>query len=63
MLTAQMDVVRSNQELILMGDLIGKVGSRRNDDVVGMHRETEVNGNGDRLITLCKQYNLKISNN
>jgi exonuclease III len=62
MLTAQMDIVRSNQELILMGDLNGKVGSRRNDDVVGMHGETEVNDNGDRLISLCTQYNLKISN-
>jgi hypothetical protein len=61
MLTAQMDSVRSNQELILRGDLKGKVGSRRNDEGVGMHGETEVNDNGDRLISLCKQYNLKIS--
>jgi hypothetical protein len=26
-----------------------------------MHGGTEVNDNGDRLISLCKQYNLKIS--
>jgi endonuclease/exonuclease/phosphatase family metal-dependent hydrolase len=62
MLTAQMDIVRSNQELILMGDLNGKVGSWRNDEVVGMRGETQVNVNGDRLISLCKQCNLKLSN-
>lgn len=54
--------VKSHQEIIVAGDLNARVGSRKNDEVVGEYGEDVVNGSGEMLIEFCKQYELKILN-
>jgi hypothetical protein len=39
--------MQRHQDIVLMGDLNGKVGSRRNEGVIGTHGETEINDNGE----------------
>lgn len=54
--------IKKHQQLILAGDLNARVGSRQNDEVVGQYGEIRVNDNGERLINICKQHELKINN-
>lgn len=56
------DKINQGHQIVIMGDMNGRVGSRENDEVVGNFGEEEVNNNGERLIELCKQHNLKIGN-
>jgi exonuclease III len=52
----------SRKELIILGDLNARTGSKRNDSVVGPHGELMTNENGSRLIEYCEQYGLRIMN-
>ena len=56
------DNINSRKEVILIGDLIARIGSKTNDTVVGPHGEMLTNGNGRRLIEYCEQYGLRIMN-
>lgn len=51
-----------NHEIIIGGDLNGRVGKQRHSNVIGRHGEETVNDNGERLINLCDQFDLKITN-
>ena len=50
----------SGRQLILMGDMNGRIGRKNGDTVVGNFGEDMVNDNGERLIELCTQTSLKI---
>ncbi|KAK4883910.1 hypothetical protein RN001_000181 [Aquatica leii] len=61
-LTKVIDNIADRKELIILGDLNARTGSRNNDLIVGQYGENVVNDNGDRLIELCQQQALKITN-
>ena len=61
-LTTLLEKVTDRKEVIILGDLNGRVGSRINDPVVGQYGENAVNNNGERLIEMCHQYALKVTN-
>lgn len=61
-LQAALDEVGDSREKILMGDFNARIGSKTGDKVVGPYGENTVNNNGGRLIDLCTQNQLKISN-
>lgn len=50
------------KEIFLMGDMNARVGKEENSKVIGQHGEAVRNGNGERLIDLCTQMNLQVSN-
>lgn len=52
----------NTRELLILGDLNGRVGRKQNDPVIGKYGEDRRNNNGERLIALCEQNNLKIMN-
>ncbi|XP_044762230.1 craniofacial development protein 2-like [Coccinella septempunctata] len=54
--------IGNNREIIIMGDLNGKTGRKRDNKVVGPYGETSRNDNGERLIELCESHGLKITN-
>ena len=61
-LAEQLDKVKNYQEVILAGDLNGRVGSKVDDTVVGPFGEEITNESGERLINMCETYKLKITN-
>lgn len=61
-LVAILEDIPSNKEVLLMGDLNAITGSKQNDNIVGKYGEQVCNKNGERLINLCSQMNLKIMN-
>lgn len=52
--------IGTNREIILMGDLNNRVGKKSKDEVVGPHGEDRINDNGERLIELCNNNEMKI---
>jgi len=50
----------SGRQLILMGDMNGRIGRKNGDTVVGNFGEDMVNDNVERLIELCTQTSQKI---
>lgn len=50
--------VRAYKEIIIVGDLNAKLGRRQ----YGQYGEDIINDNGERLIEICKQFDLKICN-
>ena len=54
--------IKQNYEIIIAGDLNGRVGKRENDKTVGRFGEQISNDNGERLIDLCELNDLKITN-
>jgi len=52
----------SSRELILLGDFNARTGRKDNNKVVGKYGEEIVNSNGERLISICEQNDLKILN-
>ena len=54
--------VGTTREVIVIGDLNGRVGNRRDCKIVGPFGENVVNDNGNRLIEVCEQHELKILN-
>ena len=61
-LGCMMDKNSSRKEIIILGDLNARTGSKRNDAVVGPHGELMINDSGSRLIEYCGQYGFKIMN-
>ncbi|MFA0954723.1 endonuclease/exonuclease/phosphatase family protein, partial [Klebsiella pneumoniae] len=61
------DILRgyeANERVIVLGDLNGWVGVRRDglDDVLGKFGDPRVNDNGTRVINLCIEHKLFVSN-
>ncbi|XP_045480900.1 uncharacterized protein LOC123685288 [Harmonia axyridis] len=54
--------VANTRHIIILGDLNSRTGRRHNDDIVGPYGGDVTNDNGTRLITLCDQNKLKITN-
>lgn len=53
---------RKHEDIIVAGDLNARVKSMSDDDVVGRFAEEIENTNGERLIELCNQYQLQLTN-
>jgi Reverse transcriptase (RNA-dependent DNA polymerase)/Endonuclease-reverse transcriptase len=53
-----------NERVIVLGDLNGWVGLKRNgvEDVVGSYGDPRVNENGERIVNMCLEYELFVSN-
>lgn len=54
--------ITSEQELIIGGDLTGKVKNKTSDRRVGHNGEGEQNYNGDRIVVLCNTEDLAVVN-
>ena len=54
--------VGSGREVLVLGDLNGRTGSRVNSKIVGPFGEVTVNDNGSRIIDVCEQRELKVLN-
>ena len=52
----------NNRELVLIGDFNARTGRSSNSNIIGRFGEEKSNENGARLIGLCEQNNLKITN-
>lgn len=50
------------KELIIAGDLNGRVGRKENDSVIGRFGEEITNDNGERVIEICELNDLKVTN-
>ncbi|XP_072402128.1 uncharacterized protein [Diabrotica undecimpunctata] len=61
-LQEEMDKRKPKQEIIIVGDLNGRVGRKDNDRTVGPLGEDTINDNGERLVELCEVNDLKIMN-
>lgn len=61
-LTTLLESIKSRSEIILMGDLNARTGREAGNPVVGQYGEDTVNNNGERLIELCQQHQLRIWN-
>lgn len=57
-----LDSISNRKEILLLGDLNGHVGCRKNDKIIGPYGDKDVNDNGERLIELCHQYSLRVQN-
>jgi len=56
------DNISSMKEIVIIGDLNARTGSKRNDPAVGPHGELVANDNVCRLIEYCEKYGLRIMN-
>nr|XP_018913711.1 PREDICTED: uncharacterized protein LOC109041749 [Bemisia tabaci] len=54
--------VGPGREVLVLGDLNGRTGSRVNSKIVGPFDEVTVNDNGSRIIDVCEQRELKVLN-
>ena len=52
----------NNRELVIIGDFNARTGCSSNSHIIGRFGEEECNDNGARLIDLCEQNSLKITN-
>lgn len=61
-LTEELMTTKNNVEIIILGDLNGRVGKALDSKIIGRHGEDVVNDNGSRWIELCEQHSLQILN-
>nr|XP_018896775.1 PREDICTED: uncharacterized protein LOC109030332 [Bemisia tabaci] len=61
-LNEEIEQIGTTREVLIMGDLNGRTGSRRGCKVVGPYGEEVVNDSGIRIIDSCDQNDLKILN-
>ena len=54
--------IKTGYDIIIAGDLNAKVKSQQSSEIVGKYAETVENDNGERLLQLCSQYQLKLTN-
>lgn len=57
-----LDDIPNREEIILAGDFNARVGNIRQGRVLGPFGEERKNNNGERVLNLCEEYNLKIAN-
>lgn len=50
------------RKIFVMGDLNSRTGSKLNDAVVRRYKENTINDNSEKVIELCEQHALKITN-
>lgn len=51
-----------SREIIILGDLNSRTGKKQHNKVIGQYGEETINDNGNRLIALCEQNDMKITN-
>lgn len=61
-LSEELNKTKTKQEVLILGDMKGRVGKSLDSKVIGRHGEDVVNDNGSRWIELCDQQELKILN-
>ncbi|XP_030747147.1 craniofacial development protein 2-like [Sitophilus oryzae] len=61
-LSYEISKIGQSREIILTGDLNSRIGKKLHDKIVGQFREATLNDNGNRLINICDQNNLRILN-
>ena len=63
-LQEEIDKLRQNEEVIVMGDLNGHVGQRTegNEQVIGNHEIGQRNTEVDRILNVCNSNGMKIMN-
>jgi len=61
-LHCEINKISGTREIIILGDLNSRTGMKQHNKVVGQYGEPTKNDNGCRLITLCEQNELKITN-
>lgn len=61
-LTTVLEKISNRRECIVIGDLNARTGSQQGSKVVGPFGEREVNENGEALLRMCEEQNLKILN-
>jgi len=61
-LSSQITKIGNSKEIILLEDFNGRTGKKRKDNVVGQFGEDTTNDNGNRLISIAEQHELKILN-
>jgi len=61
-LNREISKIGNTREIIVLGDMNSRTGKKINDKVVGQHGEETTNDNGTRLITMCEQNELRITN-
>lgn len=59
-LTRVLNSISNGREILLMGDLNDRVGKKGDYAVVGQYGEDVVNRNGERIIEMCENCQLKI---
>ena len=57
-----MKIVKSDEYLIIIGDLNAKVGHNRLNNINGQYGLRKRNEHGDRLINFCIEHSLMITN-
>ncbi len=63
LLESTQDQVKSNEALVVMGDLNAEVGQERNGNIVGPCGMGEKNERGEKLIEFCQSRTLTHGNN
>jgi hypothetical protein len=61
-LNEEISKIGTSREIIIMGDMNSRVGKKDQDKIVGRYGEDTINDNGNRLINICNQNNLRIMN-
>ena len=54
--------IKRHHDIIIAGDLNARVKKQNDSDIVGQFAEDIQNDSGERLIELCSQHNLKLTN-
>lgn len=61
-LTETLRKAGQGREIILIGDMNARTGKRIKHHIVGSNGEDTLNNNGQRLIDICEQHELRITN-
>ena len=57
-----LEEIPRRKEILIMGDLNARTGIQQHSKIVGQFGESIKNDNGDRLIDICEQFELRINN-
>jgi len=64
LLSESLSIIPKGDELVLAGDFNARVGAEYNqwNGAIGPHSVSKMNENGQRLLELCTNYNLALTN-